>query len=489
MNEIAIAGLLIACAVASANWRAGMFLTVITAFLQDPLRKLVSGQPPYFILFAGIVFGAALLGAISAKVPLSPRVVIDWQRYIARPFNFFVLIVILQAANSLVRFGTPMVTILGLISYLMPFVALALTHAYAATTGSEGIRRLLVTYLIVFGFALTTVYLEANGWTLPIFGEVGDGIKITGFATILTAHSGTIRASEIAAWHAATFSCVVILLMTHKKINVARILIALAIVALVVAVGVLTGRRKFVVMIALFACSYMFMLALFWAHARAIAIPVAILGVLVYLAFLVGADLDVVQGKEAASSTNLEYQLYVQRTSGVFSEVNERFMELGLAPVMWAYNWFGIFGGGVGIGTQGVQHMTKVSEHVGAAEGGLGKIMLELGLPGLIAVGALAIAFARHIWRLLDNVGRVSAPHLRLACGLAAILVANFGSFSVATQAFGDVFVLIFLGLCLGFLMAIPRVMNADFETQQRSLYLAERRRGGTLLTPARLTR
>ena len=49
-----------------------------------------------------------------------------------------------------------------------------------------------------------------------------------------------------------------------------------------------------------------------------------------------------------------------------------------------------------------------------------------------------------------------SARLARLSYGIFALLVANGAVFSVATQVFGDVFVLLVLGLNLGFLLAMP---------------------------------
>jgi hypothetical protein len=45
-----------------------------------------------------------------------------------------------------------------------------------------------------------------------------------------------------------------------------------------------------------------------------------------------------------------------------------------------------------------------------------------------------------------------------LAYGLVAYLIANAAVFSVATQAFGDLFVLLMLGWATGFLLALPRI-------------------------------
>jgi len=440
---------------AFSRWHRGFYLATLVAFLQDPARKLVDGQPPYFIVLAGLVFGAALLGAFFRRVPLNPLQVNNWRRYIHTPFVLLVIIVAVQAVHSLARFGNPLISLLGVVNYLAPFVALALAHAFAAIGGTDRIRSFFRFYLICAIPALVTVLLQMAGWDWPIFGEVGVGIRIYDLGTVLTAYSGTFRASEIAGWHAATSACVIVLLLTEQRVTLPKLAMALLIASALLAIGVLTGRRKLLVVFVLFAACYAWLLAIYWRRARSVAIPAAIIGVLTYLVFAFGfaTDPSVVTDEQA------EYSLYVQRTSSVFDDVPERFVQLGIAPVTWAYNYFGLWGGGVGIGTQGVQYMTEVGPHIGAAEGGLGKIMLELGLPGLLVIASLTMAFAFHIWRLLGDISQKSASATRLSCGLAAILMANGASFSVATQTYGDIFVLLFLGICLGALLAMPTIV------------------------------
>src|SRR5436853_3848 len=76
-----------------------------------------------------------------------------------------------------------------------------------------------------------------------------------------------------------------------------------------------------------------------------------------------------------------------------------RRLELGLAPITWAYEVFGIFGAGLGVGTQGTQYFGGGG--AAAAEGGLGKIALELGIPGLFLTGWLGILLFSHLIRIL----------------------------------------------------------------------------------------
>ncbi|MDH3255741.1 MAG: hypothetical protein OEM62_12160, partial [Acidobacteriota bacterium] len=90
-----------------------------------------------------------------------------------------------------------------------------------------------------------------------------------------------------------------------------------------------------------------------------------------------------------------------------------------------------------------------------SAEGGLGKIISELGVPGLLLGLWLALGSLRAVWRnLIGDIERTHRPSVSL--GLLALLGAQIPTFMVAAQIYGDPFVLIVLGLLLGFVLAFP---------------------------------
>jgi hypothetical protein len=151
----------------------------------------------------------------------------------------------------------------------------------------------------------------------------------------------------------------------------------------------------------------------------------------------------------------------------VASGIADRFVDLGLEPVRWAVEGFGWFGGGLGVASQGAQHFGGgAGVFGGAGEGGLGKITAELGVPGLVIVLWFGLAAMRYGWHVLVFVSRRSTAVARLAYGLVAFLVANLSVFFIATQLFGDLFVLLILGLVAGFFLATPVLAERE---QQRS--------------------
>jgi hypothetical protein len=162
------------------------------------------------------------------------------------------------------------------------------------------------------------------------------------------------------------------------------------------------------------------------------------------------------------------YAAYVARTETVFADAPRRFVELGIAPVTFAYETYGIFGAGLGLGTQGTQHFgaTELAAQ-GSSEGGLGKIVIELGVPGVFLMGWFSIALFRHLWWIMGAASRYSPRIARLSFGLFSFLVANLAAFSVATQAYGDLFVLLILSWTLGFLLAVPVLVEREVRDRQ----------------------
>ena len=236
-------------------------------------------------------------------------------------------------------------------------------------------------------------------------------------------------------------------------------------IALLIGVGILTGRRKPVVEVAVFASTYLVLWFVLQRGVEKLGIVLAIIG-LVGFGWLAGLlnDRPVYVDQET-----LSYYRYVDRIGGVFEDVPTRFTELGIAPITWAYDTYGLFGAGLGVGSQGTQYFGGGG--AAAAEGGLGKITLELGIPGLLLISWFAILVFNYLWRIMVDASEVSPRIARLSYGLFSFLVANIAAFSVATQAYGDIFILLILSWTLGFLLAVPVLLAKELQTQQPAIF------------------
>ena len=471
MLEISFVLLFVFAMIAFFDWRKGLSACVLMGILQDPLRKLVPNEPGYFVVLIGVVFFAALCGAMLSKTRLMPNAIQGWKAYMAKPFSLYLLLVGLQAIHSFIRFGSPGITGIGLMNYLAPILAIVLAYQFAMRKGLEGIRGMMWFYTLVVIFSLSGVYLEFMGVDWDVLGEVGVGLTIYDVGTVLKAYSGFFRSSEMAAWHTAAVSCFLFILMIGRRFTLPRIVWVLVLIGLLVSLGMLTGRRKMLVEVTVFLTTYIFLVAWFQKKATRPAVIAALTGIITYVAIVgfVTPDSGESTTKRLRLDPEEKYLHYTVRGRSVFSAIPQRFDKLGVKPVAWAVNRYGWFGAGLGTGSQGVQHLGAVGyiNRSGAAEGGLGKITMELGVPGLLLAVWLAVTFARYIRKLLEVTTRTSPQHARTAYGLVAFLVANMAAFSVATQAFGDLFVLLLIGWTVGFLLAMPVLAHHAVATRQ----------------------
>jgi hypothetical protein len=298
---------------------------------------------------------------------------------------------------------------------------------------------------------------------------VGLGLTIYDVGTVLKAFSGFFRSSEIAAWHASAVSCFLFILLIGRRITLPRLVLAIALIALLASLGVLTGRRKMLVVVTVFVFAYFFLVSWFQNRSTRPAIFAAVAGMLAYVAVVGMMTPDGGKSETRYLKVAERYQQYTVRGKSVFGDIPKRFDELGVQPVMWAVNGYGLFGAGLGTGSQGVQHVADTAAiNRGAAEGGLGKITMELGVPGLFLLVWLVWAFSRYVRKLLAATTKLSRQHARIAYGLVAFLIANTATFSVSTQAFGDLFVLLMMGWAVGFLLAMPVLATRDVAVRQQ---------------------
>ena len=468
MIELTISLLAVPVLWAIANWRLGLLLAVVIGILQDPLRKITPDQPVFFVVLVGIVFAGACLGAWIRGVSLMPSRIFKAYSPIALPARLLLLLIILQAFNSFFRFGNPMIPLIGLLIYLLPLPAVVFANELARRGGEACIYQFMRGYVLCTMLALATVYLEYAGFDWPVLGQVGGTLVIYDVGTVIVPHAGIFRAVEIAAWHSMTCVCFVLLLTTLRKINFQALLTAALVVTFSIGIAILTGRRKSIMEIAIFVSTYFALWLIFEKRLAKLGV-VLVIAIVVGFGWLVGQlGPDLPNYVDEGTS---DYYFYVERSKTVFQDAPQRFVELGVGPIMWAWDSFGPFGAGVGVGTQGTQHFAGEGAVAGAAEGGLGKIMVELGIPGLFLVGWLATLLLKRLWRIMQAASGSSPRIARLSYGLFSFLVANMAAFSVATQAFGDLFILLILSWTLGFLLAVPELLQREAQARRPAFF------------------
>ena len=472
MVELAFFLAILVGVVAGLRLKQAFTLLLILGLVQDPLRKMVTGQPVVLTGLLAVAFAIACAAALASGVRLAPNAIRGWREQLSAPFLTFIFLLVCQAVHSALRWGNPALLVLGGLFYLAPIVAFTFGYQLSRRIGTAGVYRWMGFYVAFSLVWFIGIYLNAIGVPWRVLGEVGVGQIIYDVGAPTKANAGFYRAAEIAAWHVATASCFLYMVLNGRKLSATKIALVVVVVLFLLGVGVATGRRKMLVQVVIFASTYLFLITWFVRGKARLGILALLLGGFLFGAVLTAVGPDGRDGSfDAPSSSNQsasggqkdQFDAWRVRGLTVFKDIPDRFLALGYLPVVSAVSDYGLFGAGLGYGAQGAQHYGAGFAAVrGSSEGGLGKLALDLGLPGLAAFMWLCYAMAKMIWRRLHALGRGSPVHARLAFGFAGILVANVATFSVATQAFGDVLILLMLGWMVGFLLALPELAAHD---------------------------
>lgn len=453
------AGGLILCV---ANWRMGFLVCAIVGCLQDPIRKLVPGEPIVITSAILVYVAATCLGAYLKGRRFSLRPIHNWNPSLRLPLAFFFLLVIIQSGVTFVRFGSPILAAIGLLAYITPIPGILLGYQFAERETQT--HKFIKVYLVLCVLMISGVYLDYAGFEWSVLRQVGEGLVFYSQATgIIILRAGFFRAPEVAAWHAATAICfLIILFMVITKHGMLKLATG-GLILFFWGALLFTGRRKFIIEIFIFLCVYGGLLLFVRSKTTKLATA----------AFLLMIGLGVaLTGYVFFAPEDLQAGLepYYERSARVGSEANDRATGMTVESFGSVLEQNGPWGSGAGTGSQGAQHFGGGGELVGlSAEGGLSKILAELGLPGLGLILWLAIALARYFLAIIREVKKADFGRSSLTFGLIAMLVANAFVFVTAHQIFGDPFVLSLLGFLIGFVMAVPHMPPALESSGRRS--------------------
>ncbi len=433
-----------------------MLISILVGFLSDTVRKVVPDQPVYFVVIVGVFVGAVAVGFIRQHGLVNFTNIRVFRGAVRIPLILFLVWLVFEAIVSLGRYGSFTLVGIGLLSYLAPLPGFLIAYYYGLRVHSA--VHFVKMYVLFSLLMLSGVFLSFSGIESPLLEEVGTGVLIYVPGGVLEAYPGFLRSTEGAAWHAAAAISLILVLTVSGVVRWPRLMIAILVILLLSA-GLLTGRRKMLMEVLIFAGIYG---ALLLAYRRKFGRMIVIGSIMVGVLGVAGAFgvLD------SSTAERQRFDVYLERGATVFGDADERFAELALGSVGWALDRYGFFGGGLGVASQGGQYFGGGADRFGGAgEGGLGKIAAEMGVPGLVLVLWIGGALLLYMGRLIPEVARLNDPIVPFFLGLVAFLGANIPLFIVATQIFGDLFVLLILGWIFGFSMAISEVVltvNAD---------------------------
>lgn len=467
MTELIYFFILMCLFVCLVDIKSGVLITILIGFLQDPIRKLVPGEPVYLSALVGLFIASTFLGAQLQRKLIPFSAIAGWNELLRLPAILFSLWVILECIATYMYTGSFVLVGIGLLVYLSIFPAVQLSHSFALYF--DRILSFISFYVAVCGVMVLGVYLSYFGFDWRVLESVGETMVVYSATTgdPIELPSGFFRQPEIAAWHAGAGACFCLLLGICVR-GMATKLIYGALAILFFGGVLLTGRRKFLVEIIIFLP---LLLVFAWHFRLAIGrIVYAVLGVaFLLLVILLVLNPELLFSIQDASTRGIERQ----------GETFDRLYGLTIGSFYYILLENGILGAGAGLGSGGAQYFAGEGVGVGfAAEGGFGKVLAELGIPGLIILMWLIFQTQALIRRLLGILSKSELELSLVAIGLAAFLVTNVFVFMGAHQVYSDPFILWLHGSFLGFIFALgnicyKKLLNDDITTQQRRLSMA----------------
>jgi len=440
------------------NWRDGLVMTVIIGYLQDPIRKLVPDQPSTFsgmVLVAFMLCLAVMVEKADGRMGLRTMfwATPEMQDWVPLYFG----LIALQAVNSFLRFGDLSLTGLGMAFYVAP--AVALWVGFQVGNSPSLLKKMLVTYLILCTLFGLTAFLDFRGLQHPLMNEVGEGILITFEGFSAQGVSGFWRTSEVAGWHLAAGACIAITLAASSRNRTNQIVLVVLAVFLAY-LTIPTGRRKSLVLVLAFFAFYMLLFSRKATPASREQVFSSLFGSAAlayagYALFLISMKGD-------------GFEIYLNRALTARDDLFSRFNDQGLSALTRGIEISQGFGLGVGAGanlgniqisSEATAARRSITSLSFASEGGGGRIVSELGLPGLVIGGGIALLFLSTLWRNFRILERLPGSIGYLLLGLVAFGLANIVFFFSASQVYGDPFILLMLGICFGAFLAVPSLI------------------------------
>jgi hypothetical protein len=425
-----------------ANWRYGVMMMIVVAVVQDPLRKLVPGSPGYLVLATLPILAAVLFGMINSRRTW-------WSEFrsvfpqVSSSITIFAVSCIPAAMISATYGpGSWMLTILGAISYSVLIIAVIVGFNFPQSLA--GLRRLLFVYC-----AASTVMLSGGliEYLDLIPGSILIGTEALGMDWIrygsdftVSMSAGFYRSPDVMGWHAATVVMLsLVLAMTARG---ARRWAWFAVCAFALVALMLCGRRKMVYMLPAF------IIALAWLSFMAgrksrmsglIALVLVPVASVLFVGDWLGSDSALVR-------------YYTETSVETVDQLNTH----GFESLFTTFDQAGFFGSGLGVATPGSHHLDVARPRVWQ-ESATSRIMVELGVPGFLALITLVVVMLKGAWDVVRAHQHLNSPYSGYLLGLTSFFLANVGSLVVSGQILADPFIAFFLGFSIGVVLCFGR--------------------------------
>jgi hypothetical protein len=422
------------------DWRTGVVLWLFVAILQDPIRKITPDSPVYLTLSFVPIYAAAFIGLLNKGH--KPTLISRRFRNLDNTYKLLVLCVLCSFVLVLLSgIQSPVRSLIGATSYIAGIPAIVMGYFFCRN-GYQALDRLLMCFVAITSLMLVGVPLEHNHYefSLPWLGTInheGGYRRWYSNTEWVDMISGFHRSPEIMGWHAMMLGLICLYFVVRKP-GKTGLWLSLGVWASYAVF--LSGRRKMLLMMIVFLA--VFPLVSGFKSRRKIVL------------YLVPAVLLAIPG-----IVWLVDDTYLMSFSTGLDMAGAKVAEKGVVGPWWLLGLVGPFGYGVGTITQGGQHFGTAID-VPLVEGGLEKIMVELGLIG--TVSAMLFGYC-VIWTAMDIVKKTSRlQSSEIAPAFCfAMLMANLSAFMIAFQFLGDPFIATFVGFMYGVLLSAAPVPAA----------------------------
>ena len=421
------------CAYALVDWRRGWFLVIVCGVIQDPVRKLTGGSPVYVSF---LVVGLYAVILFSARNEMRAYAIEFTRRFqsISTGLVVFVGLLIVAGLNGVVTYGFDKweAPTISFVTYIIPVIAALLGYTWLQR--EEMMLRFFHIYALLTSVALIgTVfeYMRVNSRLLGLVSFEGDYIRhLPGIQIRML--SGIYRSPDVMAWHAGMLTAIGVALALRAGFR-RQMLLWSGVAAWGFINCMIAGRRKAIYFVLVFCIAFL------WRYLRRVQMAQIFASIgLLLIVFLVIRHLAADEGTS----------VYTRGATATQTELTQRF-EGGM---MQTFRQVGLMGAGLGTATQGVHHLLG-SSSIGWQEGGLGKVAMEVGLPGVLALLLLIILVGRMLMTL-TRIHDVPGSSQFLRVMLFALVMANIAGFIASAQAYTDGVLALTAGFLVGALFA-----------------------------------
>jgi hypothetical protein len=142
-------------------------------------------------------------------------------------------------------------------------------------------------------------------------------------------------------------------------------------------------------------------------------------------------------------------------------EAVDQFQSHGFESLLVTIDQAGVFGSGLGVATPGSHHLDVARPKIWQ-ESAPSRIMVELGVPGFLALLAVVAAILKGAWNVVQVHQGTNSPYSGYLLGLTSLFLANVGSLVVSGQILADPFIAFFLGFSIGVVLCFGRTTIVD---------------------------